>query len=279
MRIFKLRFNTPIHIGNGVLTGTSVSICADTLFSALCCEAVKIGKLDALKNGVLVLSDCFPFIDDEYYIPKPMMNLEIAEDVDKKQMRALEFISLSVLGEQIDPEFEKGIVDELWIKTVRQNLDSKGDPFFIASFHFKRGGLYFLTEGQEALMDELVHMLQFTGIGGKRSSGFGKFTYEIADAADFDFSKKSDEYVTLSTCMAKTDELENALVGAKYLLKKRGGYVASFNYADRFLKKRDFYSFASGSVFQNKFEGDIFDVSQNGNHPVWRYAKPLFLAV
>jgi CRISPR-associated protein Csm4 len=49
--------------------------------------------------------------------------------------------------------------------------------------------------------------------------------------------------------------------------------------AERLEKKRDFYSFAAGSVFQNKFEGDIFDVSIKGNHPVWRYAKPLFMAV
>lgn len=288
MRVYKLKFETPIHIGKGALTSTSISICSDILFSAFCCEAVKIGKLDKLRYGDLLISDCFPFIDTDYYIPKPLgvdilSKSEDNDDVDKKKIKNLEFVSLSVLNEPLeDPEFEKEIQSNLGRKDDRQNLNSLGDPFFVTSFQFNREidcGLYFLATGEEALVDELLSVLKFTGIGGKRSSGFGKFDYEVIEATDFDFAKTGDEYITLSTCMAKDDELEKALEGARYLLKKRSGYVSSFSYADTLLKKRDFYSFAAGSVFKNRFEGDIFDVSQDGNHPVWRYAKPLFLAV
>ena len=44
-------------------------------------------------------------------------------------------------------------------------------------------------------------------------------------------------------------------------------------------RKRDFHVFAAGSCFANQFLGDIFDVSTGGAHPVYRYAKPLFMEV
>ena len=80
--------------------------------------------------------------------------------------------------------------------------------------------------------------------------------------------------------MAEHDRrrLENVLKNADYLLKKRGGFVVSEDYASEYLKKKDFYVFQSGSCFQEKFEGDIFDVSA-GSHPVYRYAKPFFMGV
>ena len=39
------------------------------------------------------------------------------------------------------------------------------------------------------------------------------------------------------------------------------------------------YVFAAGSCFKNEFEGDIYDVTNGGSHPVYRYAKPLFMGV
>ena len=44
-------------------------------------------------------------------------------------------------------------------------------------------------------------------------------------------------------------------------------------------RKKDLYVFNSGSTFTEKFEGDICDVSSGGAHPVYRYAKPLWLGV
>ena len=75
------------------------------------------------------------------------------------------------------------------------------------------------------------------------------------------------------------DELEQALEDASYLMQKRSGFVASAIYADEWRKKRDLYVFSAGSCFKNCFQGDIFDVSDGGRHPVYRYAKPLFMGV
>ena len=59
---------------------------------------------------------------------------------------------------------------------------------------------------------------------------------------------------------------------------KRSGYVASENYADEWKRKR-IYMFFQRDRFEQRFEGDIYDVSDNGKHPVYRYAKALFLGV
>ena len=45
-QFLKLQFQTAVHFGDGGLTTCENIIPADTLFSALCCEAAKIGAFD-----------------------------------------------------------------------------------------------------------------------------------------------------------------------------------------------------------------------------------------
>ena len=66
---------------------------------------------------------------------------------------------------------------------------------------------------------------------------------------------------------------------ARYLLQRRSGFIASDDYSDKNVKKNDLYTFAAGSAFKNSFSGDIYDVSGNGRHPVYRYAKPFFIGL
>lgn len=47
---YKLKFSTGVHFGNGSLDNTEYTFCADTLFSALCIEAVKHSE-DKLSSG------------------------------------------------------------------------------------------------------------------------------------------------------------------------------------------------------------------------------------
>ena len=91
--------------------------------------------------------------------------------------------------------------------------------------------------------------------------------------------KNMKKQITLSVSMAKDEELEKVLEQAQYMLLKRSGYVQSAQYAETQLKKRDFFSFSPGSCFTQLFEGDVFDVSCMGKHPVYRYAKPMFIGV
>ena len=49
--------------------------------------------------------------------------------------------------------------------------------------------------------------------------------------------------------------------------------------SDKQIKKRDIYLFASGSCFEKHFEGRLENVGGSGSHPVYRYAKTMFLEV
>lgn len=85
--------------------------------------------------------------------------------------------------------------------------------------------------------------------------------------------------MTLSCALPQDNELAFALDGAAYQIVKRSGFIDSVHYAKEQRKHRVLYVLAAGSCFRNKFDGDIYDISNGGNHPVYRYAKPLFLGV
>ena len=105
--------------------------------------------------------------------------------------------------------------------------------------------------------------------------GYGRFEYElVVEAPDAVPATPQGCRVLLSSAAPTAGELSDDLLqGARYLLKKRAGFVQSGTYSAEPLKKRDFYVFAAGSAFGRTFVGDVFDVSAGGAHPVWRYAK------
>ena len=84
----------------------------------------------------------------------------------------------------------------------------------------------------------------------------------------------------LNTALPKESELEDALLFADYSLIKRSGFVSSSNYSDSWQRKKDLIMFKSGSCFEKRFEGDVFDVSNgSGTHPVYRYGKPMLMRI
>jgi CRISPR type III-A-associated RAMP protein Csm4 len=75
-------------------------------------------------------------------------------------------------------------------------------------------------------------------------------------------------------------ELEAVIPTANYSLVKRSGFVASSGYSDTWQRKNDLVMFQSGSCFDRRFEGDVYDVSDNtGTHPVFRAGKPMFMRI
>ena len=128
-----------------------------------------------------------------------------------------------------------------------------------------------------------MESLSYTGIGGKRSAGKGKFEFRYAKGTDMLTSllcQKTGRYMLLSTALPTDAELESVLAGASYLLQKRSGFVYSEDFADMSVKKDDLYTMQAGSCFDKTFKGGIYDVSGGrGTHAVYRYAKPLFMEV
>jgi CRISPR-associated protein Csm4 len=161
-------------------------------------------------------------------------------------------------------------------------------PYRVQTFRFRENcGLYVIvgyTENAELnLFETLADHLSFTGIGGKRAAGMGKFTlYTGKMPTDLNKRLKSsgNRYMILSGSLPREEELEACLVNAEYLLSKRSGFVSSDTYSSEYMRKRDLYVLKAGSCVCRKYEGDVYDVSGHaGKHPVYRYAKPMFVEV
>ena len=298
---YRLEFKTPVHFGQGRLSGSGSGVFADTLFSALYNEALDLGESAALltlaKNGSLSLSDLFPYSGETYFIPKPIMRIQTDKKGDsslKKKFKGLTHIPVSDIDEYIcgdyDPDKAAEKLRGIGKGTLRQSVriveDSDNKPYSIGLFTFAEGcGLYFaasVTDEAKALLDKLITALGLSGIGGQRSAGLGKFSCEVMEA-DEDFIGRlgaGGKAMSLAICLPTDAELETAMNGATFETIKRSGFIGSESYADTPLRKRDLYCFKAGSVFCSRFEGDIFDVSTDeGSHPVYRYARPMWFSV
>jgi len=234
----------------------------------------------------------------------------------KKAYKKLKYLSMDSLSDylegRLDPleELKKQNFGSFFSQEMVRILEDKDNlPYRVEQFQFAEdAGLYciFSTEDEdvEDFLVDLLESLSYIGIGGKRASGKGKFSItagalgeEISEkiklvgkgeedslasdsAGSLVKKTKESRYLLLSSAMAKAEEdLESILEDASYLLQKRSGFIYSESYAKEQRRKKDFFSFQAGSCFKKPFSGDIFDVSDGGNHPVYRYGKAVFMEI
>lgn len=301
---YKMIFQSGVHFGSKSIESCENIFHADTLFSALCHEALKCGddSFDNLiiwsKSGEIILSDAMPYCGDTLYIPKPMMRIEMEQQGDssvKKALKNLTYIPVDKINDylagSLDFHREQKKLEHLGMLYSRDMAAIRGkdeaEPYRVGVFQFFEGnGLYFILgyndEEQKELIETLMDQISFSGIGGKRSSGLGRFVLaECSLGEDYikRFKLDGDTYMTLSVALPNESELDSVIANASYKMIKRSGFVVSDKYAHDFLRKRDLYVMNSGACFLTKFQGDIYDVSSNGAHPVYRYAKPFFMEV
>lgn len=304
-RIVKLSFHAPVHFGRRRLSDSEYICDAATLFSALYIEALNMGCADELlhaaRTGEVVFSDAFPYIGEQLYIPKPMVELprvaevqvESGDSRSQKANKKLKFIPLLKLSNYLDGSLD--FVSELdcfklgtscvrtKVNLTRETSDD-AEPYHVGGFSYNPGcGIYFIVRGTFDV-GPLFTQLGFSGIGGKRSSGYGYFSVEFADANLFNFANKANSgkrLMLLSSSLPREDELsDDLLCDAKYLLEKKSGFVQSSAHAPTPRKKRDMWVFTPGSVFSRPFEGDIFDVNTTIDvHSVYRYARAMCMEV
>lgn len=302
--IFKLSFKAPVHFGNGRLNQSIYTFCADTLFSAMYKEAIKLygeegaDKLRMLAvSGDMLISDAMPYCRDTLFIPKPIIHIGGNRESDssmKKKFKKLSYIPISDIDSYLNGDYDPSSALEqlkgLGVFGVSEkaavNPGADSEPYRVGTFTFdsENGcGLYFIFGGTDdacEMICKVMNSLSYIGIGGKVSAGYGRFdyTYEKADSELKNrFDRESSRYMSLSISMAADEaETEKAVDGAFYELIKRSGFVSSESYSENQMKKRDLYCFKSGSCFSNRFAGDVFDVSEGGSHSVYRYAVPMF---
>lgn len=300
--IYKLRFRTGVHFGAGTLDDSEYTFPADQLFSALYIEAIKMGVekqlMQSIKLGKLLFSDLLPYAEGQYMVPKPMLYIEPKDQgksEQKKLFKKTKYIPINRLRNFLRGEMDMknnpmkkiGHFQQQTMASVTGEKETV--PFRVGTFYFgEDSGLYVLiayeTADQKQLAEELLEALSYTGIGGKKNSGLGKYTL-IPQKVPKEYLEQLRQdsvggwKMSLSVSLPQEVELEQALEGASYQLVKRSGYVASETFADEWRRKKNIYAFAAGSCFANTFAGDVYDVAIGGNHPVYRYAKPLMLSV
>lgn len=327
-KIFKLKFETPVHFGSEKV-GTSLEktniIChSDTFFSAMCQEILKLYNetvlsdfVDMVEDGELLFSSLLPYNENSLFLPKPCLLLERAynkEDTDsssikKKKMKKLEYISINDFQKYInylktgdnfdyDEDFYKIYETDTTAK-VSLNTDSdKNNIYYVGSTYFKeRCGLYVLVayndDEQIELFEKILTSLGYSGIGGKRTSGYGKFIIEDEMYPDVNgleeekliyslLEENGDYQETLSIVSPSDEELDNNdFDKAFYKLISRNGYVYSTTYTNdnTLVKRKSLSMFKEGSCFPFEINGEIKDVSDNGKHPVYKNGKCLKIGV
>jgi CRISPR-associated protein Csm4 len=138
------------------------------------------------------------------------------------------------------------------------------------------------------LLEDLLHILGDSGIGGERSAGYGGFTVEPIAVPSILSNKQSKQYMTLSRYNPTLEELEGGVLaeGASYELVDIGGWMyATGTPAQRRQRVR---MIEAGSVINETgapITGRVVDIrpqyEQSGapNHPVYRNGIPLLIPV
>lgn len=292
-KIYKFNFKSA-HFGNGILASSEPTFTADRLYSALFLEAMKLHRekefLELTKENKFRMSDSFPYMG-EPYLPLPLeIPLGILEQSnlkkkyqDQELLKQVEYLPISLWK-----KFWSGdlTVDELInyqsdLFTTETCVKKGKDPFNIGVNYYGKTTLYIIATESE-LLDTLLISLQYSGLGGKRSSGHGAFKLEKMDLPAFFKNKlkfSGRKSLLLTTSLPRDEELDEALVDSKYSLVRRSGYVYSES-AKKMLRKKILYKLKAGSVFSYTYQGGIYDIRpQYFEHPVWSYSKALFYQI
>lgn len=329
--IFTLKFLTPVHFGDtangGGLDKFSIQCSADTLFAALCNETANKGS-DAVEKlvkktaeGKIVFSSLFPYwrtADDDlyFYLPKPLLKLEQEEQQSAKSFEGIKLLatklkkqkkSTYIRASQINSLLKYGgsndqfAVPEFAAPLVAGRVvlrEEKPLPYYVGSYVFSEySGLYFILgvehEEEFTLIKDLLLSLGYSGIGGKRSSGYGKFELADDELELFDdggvydddtaialmlYNEKSKYQMCLAPVCPLVDEIAVVKQGS-YKLIKRGGFIASSAAKDN-IKRNSIYMLQEGSCFPERLRGQMLQQTVDGlAHDVYRDGIGMFVGL
>ena len=310
--LYQLRFNTPVHFGSPdsalSLYSSEDHVRSDTLFSALCHTAAQLfgnkgveKLLNMVAHGDLILSDGMPWQGDTLYLPKPFYTVQTARELPAEKRKAIKKLAWIPTDrfEEYCKALTTGTLFECenvsfgrMIESTKAKVPDSSDaiPYPVGLFQFKENsGIYFLADCiDQEWLSQLITALGYSGLGGKVTSGYGKFSVvraeNLATGNDSqsqwlcrNLQRDSGKWMLLNSCLPKEGELEQALNGACYQLVRRSGFIAADGLNPS--KKKTQHFLTAGSVVQNCFEGDLYSVGVTDTYTVYRYSKPLFLGV
>ncbi|HFI0120761.1 TPA: type III-A CRISPR-associated RAMP protein Csm4 [Streptococcus suis] len=291
-KLYKMTFQSA-HFGEGSLEESSLHFSASRLFSALVLESIKLGKYDEFiqlaESDDFVLTDAFPY-QFTPFLPKPIgyplrEKLDASRSVlelrqEAKRNKKLSFIELEAYSDYLQGESLEDFYYGRHVYMTKNNPTVDGGLYQVGVMIYESDTSLYVIAYQDALLDELLTSLQFSGLGGKRSAGYGRFVLEIEDLPqelEERLTRQDKGPVVLLTSALPIDEdLEQAMAGGNYLLKRCTGFAFSQSAKGNY-RKQDIYTFKAGSTFAATFRGAIYDVRPvDFPHPVHHFAKPLF---
>ena len=312
----------------GRLDEACMEYTADALFGALCTELAAAGEqvmltrlMDSVETGGLRLSDLLPWqrrTSDRavaLFLPRPVLRIErsvraqredyrttCANATLRKKQKNLKYLRASRMQDYIramesGTPFEDNDFDgDFGTLSLRQRVNTRGTeplPYYVGQFTFADGaGLYLLAQIQdEALipwLHRLLTWLGMAGIGGKRTSGCGKFTVDevirldenpVDDAAALGamLAEESAPWqIALAPVLPAADDLAAVKKGA-YRLRRAGGFISYPAHVAE--KKNSVYLLDAGSCFPARIGGTCGTLGTHDGHPVLRYGYGLYAGV
>jgi len=315
IKIFKLRFKTPLHIGADSTLREKVDtiIHSDTLYSALYDLAVRArSKIkDAISRREILLTSAFPYYEDGsekiFFLPKPIFNFKIYGYDPKwdfelgKKLKKLTFVPSTWLeSSDFIKEFLKNEISkkpdylretyaiDILPRVFVDRVTSSSNFYRMAQVFFHKGGLYFgvkfLSDGLEDEFRGLLKLLGDEGIGGRRSTGSGAFEFE-EDKLVIKVPQGANFYLLLSLAVPSEDEMDNILKESSYeLILRRGWFLLNTGHS---LRRKSIWMFKEGSVLRKEIKGCAIDVTPDAlseyvhaaNSEVYKFAYAFTIPV
>lgn len=293
-QIYKLKFKHA-HFGQGLLETSSANFSVERIFSALVIESIQLDVLDEFiqlsSQKDFTMSDAL-FYSNQLYLQKPIGYPKIVDELrelKEGRKRVKQTKKLSVIPFSRFDDYCEGKIDDLsellelekQMTVIEYTTKVGENPFRVGVTHYNKDVYLAIIAPKNQLLLKLFESLQFSGLGGRRSTGFGQFELSIEELSK-EFSSrikvKSDKPVMLlNTALPTYDTIEKAMEDASYLLVRSGGFAYS-TATKQNIRKKDLYKFKAGSTFKSSFEGEIIDVApKDFPHPVYNFAKPMFL--
>lgn len=294
--------------------------------------------IEAVKKDEMVFSDLYPYCDKDMetqlLVPKPILTIlgaekkvDSLENVKKereksKKYKKMKYIRVSEMDSYLKSSKEgkvfKSEVEKNWAidQTVKVNMRGEEPlPYLVGSVRYLNSemkankdvdtGLYFVVGVKDDFSEEsidkftsLLEMLGYSGIGGKRSSGYGKFEinddpFEMQDPKDLEGYEPDKDYLALNKCLIDDKSLaqmalstflpsesEIDIVGkGEYKLIEKSGFINDLE-TNTVVKRNSIYMIEAGACFEKRVKGEIvkFNIA-NLSHPVYRYGKSLFMGL
>lgn len=324
-KLFKFNFLSPIRIGVPSSTGLDAVtpfLRADTIFSAFCHALLDTEGKEFLENYLsecakqakFLISDMLPCFNDEIYLPKPYMQVKMKDDTlmdhsSKKKFKSLKYLSTKSLikylhGEQINIDEEAKVNESITnfitfkasiFRTKSSSQKLENELFVVNSIRYKNENLnpcLIVQCNNEKELNIFYDALNYVskshvGLGGKRSIGYGQFSFEAKDIQD-DLkdplsNENSTKQILLSASRPSKEEMKDVLNGQNgisYQITERRGFISSPLFKGPPIKKKTCFLFDSGSIFQKRFCGELIDITpEDFSHKVYRYGYAMFAGV